>query len=85
LPDADHDSTTHAMPEPKPIPGYQATTCPRCGAAFACGAEAARETPCSCAAIALSPQRRAELRVRYAGCLCAACLAMLAREPASQA
>ncbi|MGN6529713.1 MAG: cysteine-rich CWC family protein [Burkholderiaceae bacterium] len=67
---------------PSPLPaGWRTTGCPRCGEAFACGAGADRATPCSCAGIELTPQRRAELAARYDDCLCAACLAALAADP----
>ena len=61
--------------------GYRATTCPRCGGPFACGAGADRATPCFCVGFALGPERLAELRARWSDCLCAACLATLAAHP----
>ena len=64
-----------------PPAGYRATTCPRCGGPFACGVGADRSTPCFCVAIALSPQRLAELRALYPDCLCAGCLTALANAP----
>ena len=60
---------------------WRATTCPRCGGPFACGAGADRATPCFCVAIALSAERLAELRAKWSDCLCADCLAMLAADP----
>jgi hypothetical protein len=66
-------------------PGWRATTCPRCGGPFACGVGADRATPCFCATIELGPERLAELRARYADCLCAACLHALAAEPKTPA
>jgi hypothetical protein len=61
--------------------GYRATTCPRCGGAFACGAGADRATPCFCVAWPLGAARLAELRARWSDCLCANCLAALANDP----
>ncbi len=51
--------------------------CPRCGAAFRCGVSDAQ---CACAAVPLDDALRAELRVRWQGCLCVGCLRAL-REP----
>jgi len=62
-------------------PGQRATTCPRCGAAFACGAGAGREAPCFCVSYTLGAARLAELRARWPDCLCAGCLAALADDP----
>ena len=50
-------------------------TCPRCGAAFACGA--AGPQPCACAGVGLSAALRQELAQRFEGCLCKACLQAL--------
>ena len=66
-------------------PGWRATRCPRCGGPFACGVGADSSTPCFCASIPLDAQRLAELRARYADCLCAACLRTLANEPETRA
>lgn len=52
--------------------------CPRCGGGFHCGANDAE--PCACGALQLNPALLAELRVRYTGCLCLACLRALAGE-----
>ncbi|HEY4068189.1 MAG TPA: cysteine-rich CWC family protein [Burkholderiaceae bacterium] len=57
-------------------PTNAAATCPRCGGGFHCGAHDA--APCACAGLPLSDALRAELRTRYAGCLCLACLTELA-------
>lgn len=46
--------------------------CPRCGGGFACGMNGAG--PCPCTTVTLSPERLAELRARYTGCLCMNCL-----------
>jgi len=46
-------------------------TCPACGRRFACGASL---RGCWCSQIQLSDAARAELRHRYTGCLCRACL-----------
>ena len=61
--------------------GWRATTCPRCGAAFACGAGADRATPCFCVSYALGAERLAQLRAKWSDCLCADCLAALANDP----
>ncbi|MBT9596064.1 MAG: cysteine-rich CWC family protein [Vitreoscilla sp.] len=58
------------------------STCPRCGGGFACGA--AGPAPCACQGVALSAERLAQLRQRYTGCLCLACLVELATERASE-
>jgi hypothetical protein len=55
--------------------------CPRCAGAFHCGA--ADAAPCACTAIHLDAALLRELRERYRGCLCLACLAELARTPAA--
>ena len=60
---------------------WRATTCPRCGAAFACGAAADRATPCFCVSYALGAERLAQLRAKWSDCLCADCLAALANDP----
>jgi hypothetical protein len=52
--------------------------CPRCGAAFHCGA---REARCECAQVALDADTLARLRADYgAQCLCGACLRALLSE-----
>jgi hypothetical protein len=48
--------------------------CPRCGGAFHCGA--ADPGPCACTTIELDAALLAELRTRYAGCLCLPCLCL---------
>ncbi|MBD0326275.1 MAG: cysteine-rich CWC family protein [Pyrinomonadaceae bacterium] len=48
-----------------------AQTCEACGAEFNCGALG---SSCWCAEVKLSEAVRAELRARYASCLCRACL-----------
>jgi hypothetical protein len=50
--------------------------CPRCGGAFHCGVHDA--APCPCSTLTLSPALQAQLRQRWSGCLCVACLAALA-------
>ncbi len=50
--------------------------CPRCGAAFACGAAGA--APCPCTAVRLDAATLAALRARYTGCLCLRCLHAIA-------
>lgn len=50
--------------------------CPRCGAAFHCGA--ADPGPCACETVRVDAATLAELRGRYSGCLCLRCLAGLA-------
>ena len=50
--------------------------CPRCGAAFHCGMNAA--APCACTTVTLDADTLATLRGLYSGCLCLACLQALA-------
>jgi len=50
--------------------------CPRCGAAFHCGALDAE--PCACTRVHLSAAVLAALRAQHAGCLCLNCLRELA-------
>ena len=61
--------------------GWRTAACPRCGAAFDCGAAADRAAPCFCVSFALGAERLAELRAKWSDCLCAACLATLAADP----
>jgi hypothetical protein len=56
--------------------------CPRCGGAFHCGALDA--APCACTTVALHGVTLAELRQRFTGCLCIACLAELAARQHAQ-
>jgi len=63
------------------LPGHRAATCPRCGAAFACGVGADRSTPCFCASVKLSDARRAELGAKWSDCLCETCLRTLVAHP----
>ena len=51
--------------------------CPRCGGSFACGA--AGPVPCACTTVTLSAAALAQLRASFQGCLCPACLRVLAR------
>jgi hypothetical protein len=59
--------------------------CPRCGGGFHCGVNGAG--PCACTALQLDAARLADLRTRYSGCLCLACLREVAEShnPAAQA
>ena len=52
--------------------------CPRCGRAFHCGMN--DPVPCACTSISLAAALLAQLRERYDGCLCLACLAQLQAE-----
>ena len=52
--------------------------CPRCGAAFDCGAHAGG---CWCGAVEVSAAARAHLAAAYDGCLCPGCLDELATTP----
>ena len=52
--------------------------CPRCGGGFVCGIDGAG--PCLCTTVRLDEAVLAELRGRYAGCLCMRCLSSLSRE-----
>ena len=46
--------------------------CPRCSGGFRCGVNDAE--PCACTALQFDEATLADLRARYAGCLCLACL-----------
>jgi Cysteine-rich CWC len=48
------------------------SVCPRCAGAFDCGMLDA--APCACTALTLTPELLAQLRQRFAGCLCLNCL-----------
>lgn len=50
--------------------------CPRCGGGFHCGINGAE--PCACSTLQLDAATLAELRSRYAGCLCLPCLRQIA-------
>ncbi|MGL6108474.1 MAG: cysteine-rich CWC family protein [Rubrivivax sp.] len=50
--------------------------CPRCAAAFHCGADGAE--PCACTGLRLDAATQQSLRERYVGCLCLRCLQSLA-------
>lgn len=50
--------------------------CPRCGSGFHCGANDV--APCACASLRVDAAVLAELRARYTGCLCLACLREIA-------
>lgn len=47
------------------------TRCPRCGAAFTCGAN---RGACACFAVPLDDAQRTAPAQRYTGCLCLNCL-----------
>ena len=62
--------------------GAPESRCPRCGAEFHCGMD--DPAPCACTRSSLGVALLAQLRERYDGCLCVACLAQLqAAAPAS--
>jgi hypothetical protein len=50
--------------------------CPRCGASFHCGAN--DTVPCVCNTLRLDAVALVDLRARYTGCLCLACLREIA-------
>ncbi len=52
-------------------------TCAACGEKFVCGVTLAG---CWCSEVKLSEETRAELKARYKGCLCRACLERIAAE-----
>lgn len=64
------------MPE---LPPAGDTRCPRCGAAFHCGANA--PGPCACTTLKLDTAMLARLAAQYRGCLCLGCLGELAGAP----
>jgi hypothetical protein len=51
-------------------------TCSRCGGSFHCGVNDA--APCACTTIELTARVLADLRERYAVCVCLGCLTELA-------
>jgi hypothetical protein len=53
-------------------PACEPDRCPRCSGHFTCGA--AGPAPCDCFTLTLDPGLLADLRERYVGCLCLACL-----------
>ena len=55
------------------------STCPRCGAEFACGAQDTE--PCWCNTLTLSEPTLQTLRERYTSCLCLHCLRALEPDP----
>ncbi|MBP6778251.1 MAG: cysteine-rich CWC family protein [Piscinibacter sp.] len=55
--------------------------CPRCSAAFHCGAA---ERHCACAEVALDDAARAAIAQRYTGCLCGECLRALRDAPSEE-
>ena len=54
--------------------------CPRCAAAFHCGA--ADAAPCACTTVQLEAATLAALRSQYERCLCLRCLVELQQERA---
>ena len=52
--------------------GVADSRCPRCGGTFHCGVNDVE--PCACTALSLDDATLADLRQRFAGCLCLACL-----------
>ncbi len=63
-------------PDPSAAQGATPDRCPRCGAAFHCGA--AGPAPCPCGTVTLPAPLLAALRARWRGCLCLGCLQALA-------
>ncbi|MBL8475317.1 MAG: cysteine-rich CWC family protein [Methyloversatilis sp.] len=55
--------------------------CPRCAGRFTCGA--AGPAPCDCFTLTIDPGVLADLRERYFGCLCLACLRELSDAPSA--
>lgn len=64
-----------------PSASCDAARCEACGGEFTCGATLAG---CWCSEIKLSDEVRAELRERYARCLCRACLEQFAEREFKQ-
>ena len=56
----------------------EASTCPRCGGGFDCGA---RDGHCACFELTLSAAQQAAIAARWQGCLCLRCLRALQDEP----
>jgi hypothetical protein len=55
--------------------------CEACGSEFSCGAD---EGPCWCEGVRLDAATLADLRKRYADCLCPQCLSAVAQEQAAK-
>jgi hypothetical protein len=72
-----------APPAPAAAPALPDSTCPRCGGGFHCGAQDA--SPCACTGLTLSAALQRDLRARYQGCLCLACLRSLSAAEAGAA
>jgi hypothetical protein len=62
-------------------PAQKQKTCPACGAQFGCMAAAIES--CWCAEVKLSGEATADLRARFADCLCPRCLALAAARTTS--
>ena len=60
----------------KTVSANASDRCPRCGGGFHCGAGNAE--PCACAALQFDEATLADLRARFTGCLCLACLREIA-------
>ena len=77
-------TATSATPADALAPGQDSKAgacCPRCNAAFHCGA---RDTaPCACSGLQLSPELRAALQQHYRSCLCLRCLLELRQSQAA--
>ena len=54
--------------------GLLNAACPRCGAAFRCGAA---DAACDCFDLTLSAKLQAEIAAQWQDCLCVACLKQL--------
>lgn len=53
----------------------EASTCPRCGGGFGCGA---KDGHCACFELTLSAEQQAAIAARWQGCLCLRCLGEVA-------
>jgi len=56
----------------------EASTCPRCGGGFDCGA---KDGHCACFELTLSAEQQVAIAARWQGCLCLRCLRALQDEP----
>jgi hypothetical protein len=57
---------------------HETKTCPRCGGSFVCKANSVER--CDCRSVVLTRAASAQIRKRYDGCLCMACLCEIQRK-----
>jgi hypothetical protein len=69
---ARHPAHAHAGAATHATAAHDTARCPRCGNGFRCGVDDAG--PCGCTTLQLDAATLADLRTRFVGCLCLACL-----------